>query len=34
MGVADSHGCIRLRDDDLLRLFDEATPGTPVWLHD
>jgi len=34
MGDADSHGCIRLRDDDLLRLFDEARPGTPVWLHD
>lgn len=34
MGVAASHGCIRMRDDDLLRLFAEAPPGTPVWLHD
>ncbi|MBN8410985.1 L,D-transpeptidase [Halomonas litopenaei] len=34
MGVADSHGCIRLRDDALLKLFDQAPPGTPVWLHD
>lgn len=34
MGVAASHGCIRLRDDDLLTLFDAAPPGTPVWLHD
>ena len=34
MGVARSHGCIRLRDDDLLALFEIAVPGTPVWLHD
>lgn len=34
MGVALSHGCIRLRDDDLLAVFDIAVPGTPVWLHD
>lgn len=34
MGVPASHGCIRLGDDDLLRLFDQAPPGTPVWLHD
>ncbi|WP_355659980.1 L,D-transpeptidase [Halomonas salifodinae] len=34
MGVAASHGCIRLRDDDLLALFAAAPPGTPVWLHD
>ncbi|MBR9797958.1 MAG: L,D-transpeptidase, partial [Gammaproteobacteria bacterium] len=33
MGGAASHGCIRLRDDDLLRLFAEAVPGTPVLLH-
>lgn len=34
MGVPASHGCIRLRDDDLLTVFDVAVPGTPVWLHD
>ncbi|MDZ7853034.1 MAG: L,D-transpeptidase [Halomonas sp.] len=34
MGVARSHGCIRVRDDDLLALFEIAVPGTPVWLHD
>ncbi|WP_404466139.1 L,D-transpeptidase [Vreelandella aquamarina] len=33
MGVAASHGCIRLRNDDLHYLFDHAQPGTPVWLH-
>lgn len=33
MGVAASHGCIRLRNDDLLRVFQFAVAGTPVWLH-
>ena len=34
MGVPLSHGCIRLRDADLLAVFTLAVPGTPVWLHD
>lgn len=34
MGVPRSHGCVRLRDADLLELFELAPPGTPVWLHD
>ncbi|MGY2462613.1 L,D-transpeptidase family protein [Vreelandella sulfidaeris] len=33
MGVAASHGCIRLRNSDLLTIFSLAVPGTPVWLH-
>ncbi|PCF94865.1 L,D-transpeptidase [Vreelandella nigrificans] len=33
MGVPASHGCIRLRNDDLLTVFQFALPGTPVWLH-
>lgn len=33
MGVAVSHGCVRLRNADLLWLFQQAPPGTPVWLH-
>ncbi|WP_311065477.1 L,D-transpeptidase [Halomonas sp. DWK9] len=33
MGVTASHGCIRLRNQDLHYLFDHAQPGTPVWLH-
>ena len=33
MGVAASHGCIRLRNSDLLYIFSLALPGTPVWLH-
>lgn len=34
MGVAASHGCIRMEDEALLEVFARATPGTPVWLHD
>lgn len=33
MGVAASHGCIRLRNSDLLYIYSLALPGTPVWLH-
>ncbi|MCC5884025.1 MAG: L,D-transpeptidase [Halomonas sp.] len=34
MGEPRSHGCIRMRDHDLLEVFGVAMPGTPVWLHD
>lgn len=34
MGTPASHGCLRLRDEALLAVFDFALPGTPVWLHD
>ncbi|WNK18794.1 L,D-transpeptidase [Halomonas piscis] len=33
MGVAQSHGCVRLRLDDLIKVFAQTPPGTPVWLH-
>lgn len=33
MGRPASHGCIRMRNQDLLALFERARPGTPVWLH-
>ncbi|MHB0774170.1 L,D-transpeptidase family protein [Halomonas sp. WWR20] len=33
MGVAASHGCIRLRNAALMDVFERAVPGTPVWLH-
>ncbi|WP_244511303.1 L,D-transpeptidase [Vreelandella arcis] len=34
MGEPASHGCVRLRNADLLWLFEHALPETPVWLHD
>jgi len=28
-----SHGCIRLKNRDIARLYRVATRGTPVWIH-
>lgn len=30
MGVPFSHGCIRMRNADVMELFSAVTPGTPV----
>jgi len=30
MGVPFSHGCIRMRNADIIELFDRVAPGTPV----
>lgn len=30
MGVPFSHGCIRMRNDDVIRLFERVAAGTPV----
>jgi len=32
MGVPMSHGCIRMRNSDVIRLFDMVEPGTVVEL--
>jgi len=32
MGVARSHGCIRMRNADLIALFDQVPAGTPVLI--
>lgn len=32
IGRPESHGCIRLRNQDMLRLFDLAEPGAAVWI--
>lgn len=32
MGVAASHGCIRMRNDDVIALFAMVRPGTPVTI--
>ncbi len=34
MGVPDSHGCIRMRDPDVLALFRQVQPGTRVWIQE
>ena len=33
MGIPASHGCIRLRNSDIIELFDLVPPGTPVELR-
>ena len=33
MGVAKSHGCVRMRNTDVICLFDMVTPGTPVLIR-
>lgn len=33
MGVPRSHGCIRMRDPDLIALFDQAAEGTLVEIR-
>lgn len=34
MGQPLSHGCIRMRVDDVVRLFDQVPVYTPVLIHD
>lgn len=34
MGEALSHGCIRMRNKDLLTLFDLVVPDTRVYIHE
>lgn len=34
MGVAKSHGCIRMRNSDLVSLFELVTTGTPVSIEE
>nr|VFJ60767.1 MAG: L,D-transpeptidase catalytic domain [Candidatus Kentron sp. DK] len=34
MGVPRSHGCIRMRNTDIIALFDQVPPGTPVEIRE
>ncbi len=34
MNIPGSHGCVRLRDDDLMRLFDIVPVGTRVLVNE
>ncbi|MGB2131387.1 MAG: L,D-transpeptidase family protein [Marinobacterium sp.] len=34
MGVPRSHGCIRMRNSDLLELFAQVRPGTPIMIEE
>jgi lipoprotein-anchoring transpeptidase ErfK/SrfK len=32
IGTPASHGCVRMRNADIVELFDRVTPGTPVEI--
>jgi lipoprotein-anchoring transpeptidase ErfK/SrfK len=34
MGTPASHGCIRMRNDAVIRLFDQVPVGTRVTITD
>lgn len=34
MGVAQSHGCVRMRNRDVIELFDLVEPGTSVVIEE
>ena len=34
MGVPGSHGCVRMRNQDILSLFDRVPPGTEVIIRE
>ncbi|NWG12825.1 MAG: L,D-transpeptidase family protein [Acidobacteria bacterium] len=33
LGSSVTHGCIRVDDDVLKRIYDAARPGTPIWIY-
>jgi L,D-transpeptidase YbiS len=33
IGLPDSHGCVRMKNVDLLELFERVTEGTPVEIR-
>ncbi len=34
MGMPGSHGCIKMRNQDVIRLFDAVPYGTRVYIHE
>lgn len=33
-GEPVSHGCVRMKNDDIMELFDMVSPGTRVFIHE
>ena len=33
IGQAVSHGCVRLRNQDIAELYDRVAVGTPVYIY-
>jgi len=34
LGIPGSHGCIKMRNNDVIELFDLVLPGIPVLIHE
>jgi len=34
VGVPSSHGCVKMRNDEVIRLFDRVRPGTRVLIQE
>ena len=34
MGIPESHGCIRMRNSDVIALFNSLEVGSPVWIQE
>lgn len=34
MGVPSSHGCVKMRNGDVIELFDQVSTGTPVSIEE
>ncbi|MFN2308830.1 MAG: L,D-transpeptidase family protein [Gammaproteobacteria bacterium] len=34
LGVPRSHGCVRMRNADIVELFEQVKPGTRVWIQE
>jgi lipoprotein-anchoring transpeptidase ErfK/SrfK len=34
IGVPGSHGCIKMRNSDIVMLFDDVETGLPVYIHE
>ena len=34
MSAPASHGCVRMRNRDVIELFDRVPAGLPVWIHE
>ncbi len=33
LGSSVTHGCVRLDDDTLKKIYQTAQPGTPIWIY-
>jgi L,D-transpeptidase YbiS len=33
LGSSVTHGCVRVDDDSLKKIYEAALPGTPIWIY-